>query len=44
MFVIGFRLCIKIGDICVDEMRIFISKGEELDNIVSYKLFGVYVD
>lgn len=44
MFVTGSRLRTKIGDTCVDEMRIFTSKGEELDNTASHKLLGVYVD
>ena len=44
MFVTGSRLRTKIGDACVDEMRIFTSKGEELDNTTSHKLLGVYVD
>ena len=44
MFVTGSRLRTKIGDTCVDEMRIFTSKGEELDNTTSHKLLGVYVD
>ena len=44
MFVTGSRLRTKIGDTCVDEMRIFTSKGEELDNTTSHKLLEVYVD
>lgn len=44
MFVTGSRLRTKIGGTSVDEMRIFTSKGEELDNTTSHKLLGVYVD
>jgi len=44
MFVTGTRLRTKIGGTSVNEMRIFTSKGEELDNIASHKLLGVYVD
>ena len=44
MFVTGSRLRTKIGDTSVDEMRIFTSKGEELDNTTSHKLLGVYID
>ena len=44
MFVTGSRLRTKIGDTCVDDMRICTSKGEELDNTTSHKLLGVYVD
>ena len=44
MFVTGSRLRTKIGGTSVNEMRIFTSKGEELDNTASHKLLGVYVD
>ena len=44
LFATGSRLRTKIGDTSVDEMRIFSSKGEELDNTTSHKLLGVYVD
>ena len=44
MFVTGSRPRTKIGDTSVDEMRIFTSKGEELDNTTSHKLLGVYID
>ena len=44
LFVTGSRLRTKIGDTSVDEMRIFTSRGEELDNTTSHKLLGVYVD
>ena len=44
MFVTGSRLRTKIGDTCVDELRIFTTKGEELDNTTSHKLLGVSVD
>ena len=44
MFVTRTRLRIKIGGTSVNEMRIFTSKGEELDNTTSHKLLGVYVD
>ena len=36
MFVTGTRLRTKIDGTSVDEMRIFTSKGEELDNTTSY--------
>ena len=36
MFVTGTRLRTKIDGTRVDEMRIFTSKGEELDNTTSY--------
>ena len=35
MFVTGTRLRTKIGGTSVNEMRIFTSKGEELDNTTS---------
>ena len=35
MFVTGTRLRTKIGGTSVNEMRIFTSKGEELDNNTS---------
>ena len=35
MFVTGTRLRTKIDGTSVDEMRIFTSKGEELDNTTS---------
>ena len=44
MFITGTRLRTKIGGTTVNEMRIFTSKGEELDNTTSHKLLGVYVD
>ena len=44
MFVTGSRLRTKIGGTSVNEMRIFTSKEEELDNTASHKLLGVYVD
>ena len=44
MFITGTRLRTKIGGTSVNEMRIFTSKGEELDNTTSHKLLGVYVD
>ena len=44
MFITATRLRTKIGGISVNEMRIFTSKGEELDNTRSHKLLGVYVD
>ena len=44
MFVTGSRLRTKIGGTSVNEMRIFTSKGEELDNTASHKLLGVCVD
>ena len=44
MFVTGTKLGTKIGGTSVNEMRIFTSKGEELDNTTSHKLLGVYVD
>ena len=44
MFITGTRLRAKIGGTSVNEMRIFTSKGEELDNTTSHKLLGVYVD
>ena len=44
LFVTGTKLRTKIGGTSVDEMRIFTSKGEELDNTTSQKLLGVYVD
>ena len=44
MFITATRLRTKIGGTSVNEMRIFTSKGEELDNTTSHKLLGVYVD
>ena len=44
MFITATRLRTKIGGTSVNEMRIFTSKGEELDNTRSHKLLGVYVD
>ena len=44
MFITATRLRTKIGGTSVNEMRIFTSKGEELDNTTSHKLPGVYVD
>ena len=44
MSVTGTRLRTRIGGTSVNEMRIFTSKGEELDNTTSHKLRGVYVD
>ena len=43
-YVTGTRLSTKIGGTSVNEMRIFTSKGEELDNTTSNKLLGVCVD
>ena len=36
MFITGTRLRTKIGGTSVNEMRIFTSKGEELDNTTSH--------
>ena len=44
MFITATRLRTKIGGTSVNEMRIFTSKGEELDNTTSHKFLGVYVD
>ena len=44
IFITGTRLRTKIGGTSVNEMRIFTSKGEELDNTTSHKFLGVYVD
>ena len=44
IFITGTRLRTKIGGTSVNEMRIFTSKGEELDNTTSHKFLRVYVD
>ena len=43
MFVPGIKLRTKIGGTSVNQMRIFTSKEEELDNNTSRKLLGDFV-